>query len=105
MTLTEDEMRWIKKREKQERLWPKTRWLLIFIGLFSLGVAVFIFYSFSGDDATSQVMFAGMWPLALLFFVKGLAWIALAIAHWRGHFETKLLLRLVAEHQNSDSRR
>src|SRR4051812_8112717 len=91
MQFTAQEMKLIEGLRKQERYWPRPRTILLGMAAFSLASFGYIAYLlFSTLDsptvstADSTLLFAFLWPKALLIAVIACAFIALAVRDWRG---------------------
>ena len=106
MQFTPREMKLIERLRKQERHWPRTRWILLGMAAFILvayGYVAYLLFSildsqtFSPMD--SALVFAFIWPKLLLMTVMAGAFIALAIRDWHGNVNRMLLLRLLDAHQ------
>src|SRR2546423_11746830 len=107
MQFTPQEMKLIERLRKQERRWPRTRWILLVTAAFGFAVCGYVaFFLFSTLDsqtfspADSALLFAVFWPKALLMMVIASGFIALAVRDWRGNVHRILLLRLLDAHQN-----
>ena len=106
MQFTPRELKLIERLRKQERKWPRTRWILIGMAAFGFAIYGYVAYMlFSTLDsktfspADSALLFAVFWPKALLMMVFASWFIVLAIRDWRGNVERMLLLRLLDAHQ------
>jgi len=106
MQFTSQEMKLIDRLRKQERRWPRTRWILLGMAAFSLAVycwvAYFLFNALDSQTyspADSALLFAVLWPKLLLMLCMACAFIALAIRDWRGNVHRMLLLKLLDAHQ------
>jgi amino acid permease len=111
MQFTAQEMKLIERLRKQERRWPRTRWILLVMAAFGLAiygyVAYFLFSTLDAQTfspADSALLFAVLWPKALLMAVIAGAFIALAVRDWRGNVHRMLLLRLLDAHQKETNR-
>src|SRR5271168_4906611 len=100
MKLSEQESRWLSCWEKRERMWPVTRWVVIFLGLLSIGCGVFVFHEMaaSGNPSSVSLLF-----VPFFFIGLGSVFIGIAINSWRGDIKLRLLLRLIREHEDKDS--
>ena len=106
MQFTPRELKLIERLRKQERKWPRTRWILI--GMAACGFAIYGYVAYmlfsTLDSKTfsptdSALLFAVFWPKALLMMVVASWLIVLAIRDWHGNVERMLLLRLLDAHQ------
>ena len=106
MQFTPQEMKLIERLRKQERRWPRTRWILLGMAAFILAAYGYVAYllfstldSQTFSPADSALLFALYWPKALLMTVMAGAFIALAVRDWHGNVHRMLLLRLLDAHQ------
>jgi hypothetical protein len=106
MEFTPHELKLVQRLRKQERKWPRTRWVLIGMAAFGFAVYGYVGYVlFSSLDsktfspADCALLFAVFWPKALLIMVGASWFIVLAIRDWHGNVERMLLLRLLDAHQ------
>ena len=111
MQFTAQELKLIERLRKQERRWPRTRWLLLGMAAFILAAYGFLahgLFSTLGSEtyspADSALLFALYWPKVLLMAVMAAAFIALAVRDWRGNAHRVLLLRLLDAHQKQTDR-
>ncbi|MCI0744487.1 MAG: hypothetical protein L0Y58_03680 [Verrucomicrobia subdivision 3 bacterium] len=111
MQFTPQEMKLIERLRKQERRWPRTRWILLGMAAFLLAgyayIAYMLFSTLDSDTfspADSALLFALYWPKVLLMTVMAGAFIALAVRDWRGNAHRMLLLRLLDAHQKQTDR-
>jgi len=106
MNITTDELRYLQRWEKRQRLWPFTRWVCVAIAVLSFGLSGFLFYQLLGplrsEADRDAAALAWVTPVVWLFFINGCAWFALLSSRWRGDIKLRLLLRLIAEHQNAE---
>ena len=114
MEFTPREMKLIERLRKQERRWPRTRWILLgmagFASACSLYVAHLLFGALDSDNwgsAVSALLFPILWPKVILMACMAGAFIGLAIRDWHGNVNRMLLLRLLdaqqKENEKSDS--
>ena len=106
MQLTPRETKVIERWRKQERLWPRTRWILI-----GLGAAFFACYGYLAyllfstldpetfSPADSALMFAVFWPTVILMSVVGAKCVVTVVMDWHGNVQRRLLLKLLDVHQ------
>lgn len=101
MQFTAQEMKLIDRLRKEDRRWPRTRWILLVVAAFALAVYGYIGAQIviklesaqPGDD--SMFMVAFFWPKCLLGFCFAAWFIAWAIRDWHGNVQRMLLLRLL----------
>jgi hypothetical protein len=101
MKLSEEELHWLKRWEKRERLWmPITRWICIFCGILSVALGIFLIHKLSASDFSDRGQF-----VLVPFFFFGMAgiWFGCAFIKWRGDIKLRLLLRLIREHEDKDA--
>lgn len=111
MRFTPQEMKLIERLRKQERRWPRTRWILLGMAAFILvayGYVAYLLFSTLGSEtaspADSALLFAIFWPKVILMLVGAGAFIALAIGNWHGNVHRMLLLRLLDAQQKESGR-
>ena len=106
MKLSESEMRFVKKWQKYQRWWPKTRWfcLVASVGLTIMWALILHRLIFlrveSSDDAAAMGWLS---PICWICLFISSGWLGLTFAYWHGDMKTKLLLRLVEEHEHEDA--
>jgi hypothetical protein len=104
MKLTEQELRWLSRWEKRERLWlPVTRWVCVASGILCVVAGAYLLHlvrKLSADGISDPGPF-GLVP----FFFFGMAglWFGGAFSKWRGDIKLRLLLRLIRDHENKDT--
>jgi hypothetical protein len=100
MKLSEQESRWLSCWEKRERMWPLTRWVCIFAGIFTTAGGIFLFHQLLVSDFPDRLSL-----LFVPFFFLGMGgvWFGLALSKWRGDIKLRLLLRLIREHEDKDT--
>ena len=111
MQFTPQEMKLIERLRKQERRWPRTRWILVGMAAILLAAYGYVAYLLFGtldsrtfSPADSALLFAVYWPKVILMAVMAGAFIALAVRDWRGNVHRMLLLRLLDAHQKETDR-
>ncbi len=111
MQFTPQEMKLIEQLRKQERRWPRTRWILVGMAAFILIVYGYVAHllfdtldSQTFSPAESALLFAVYWPKVILMAVVAGAFIGLAVRDWRGNVWRMLLLRLLDAHQKETDR-
>ena len=105
MEFTPQEMKLIERLRKEERRWPRSRWILLGMAAFILAVYGCILAQIIGvlqsgeprDDATFMVAF--FWPKCLVGFCFAVYFIVWAIRDWHGDVKRMLLLRLLDAQQ------
>ena len=100
MKLSEQELNWVKRWEKRERLWlPVTRWICIFNGILSLALGIFIFQKLR----TLSIPNAGcLFLIPILFLINSGVLFGVTLSKWQGDIKLRLLLRLIREHEDKD---
>jgi len=106
MHFTTQEMKLIERLRKQERRWPRTRWILIGMAAFTLAIYGYITHllfstvgSGTFSPADSAFLFALYWPEVFFLAVMAGACLALAVRDWRGNVRRMLLLKLLDAQQ------
>ena len=106
MEFTPEELRLMERLRKEERRWPRTRWVLLAMSVFLIIGYAYIAMrliqvveseSF-GESAALFVAF--FWPKCLLMFCFATYGIVLATWNWRGDANRRLLLKLLDAQQN-----
>ena len=115
MELTARELKQIERLRKQERQWPRTRWIMLGVAVFILAVYGYIFFLCyhglfpSGNNTpafgdlmsrANILMFALYWPKCLLAYCFSLWLIVVAIRDWHGNINRRLLLKLLDAQQS-----
>jgi hypothetical protein len=106
MKLSESENRFVAKWQRQQRSWTWARWLIvvacgILIGLAACNLRRFLDF---GDDLGGSTALAWLMPFAWLTLLAPSWLLGHALSQWRGDVKTRLLLRLIAEHENDDDK-
>jgi hypothetical protein len=105
MQLTPQDLKLVERLRKQERRWPRDRWILLLVGIFSLACYGYIVTSlycgldFENLQSINVLVFAVLWPKCLMMFLFAVYFIGWAIRDWNGNANRRLLLRLLEEHQ------
>jgi len=110
MQFTSQEMKLIERLRKQERQWPRARWILLAMAAFIVAIYGYILSKIIGmlesghstEDATFMVAF--FWPKCLLGFCLAAWFVGLAIRDWHGNVHRMLLLRLLDAQQKEAKR-
>jgi len=115
MEFTSRELKQIERLRKQERQWPRTRWLLLAMAIFIYavyGCLVVLYYhrlfpseidtTLFGDllSRVNLLMFAMFWPKFLLAFCFATWCVCVAIRDWHGNINRRLLLKLLDAQQS-----
>lgn len=101
MEFTSHELKLIERLRKQERQWPRARWILLVSGV--LGIIAYGYFSFwvihfiePGSFGEGEVLlFAFFWPKCLLMVCIAGFLLGWAIRDWRGNTNRVLLLKLL----------
>ena len=103
MKLSESEARCVAKWERQERSWRWVRWvnlvpciILIALGAWNLHRLL----DLTSDESGAAI--AWFAPFVWLALLAPSAWLGYVLGRWRGDMRTRLLLRLIAEHEERD---
>lgn len=108
MQFTPQETRLIEKLRKQNRRWPRTRWLVLAIGVLSTGLCFawgYLVYlltlASSRDhlDSGDAFVIALLWTKCCLWLWIGTWSFATACTKWHGDVNRMLLLRLLDAQQ------
>jgi hypothetical protein len=114
MQFSSRETRLIEKLRKRERQWPRTRWLVLAMGLLSAVVAALwaylVAFRFAGlgpghPDSREVVAIAFVVTKCCLMFLFAAWCFAVAFRDWHGNAHRLLLLRLLdarLQEANSD---
>jgi hypothetical protein len=104
MQFTPQETRLIAKLRKQNRQWPRTRWLVLAIAVLSIFVCVgwgYFVYSLTLASNTSPLdsgdffVIALLWTKCCLWFWIGTWALVTVSTKWHGDVNRMLLLRLL----------
>jgi hypothetical protein len=111
MQFTTREMKLVERLRKQERRWPRTRWILLGMVAFILAaygyIAYLLFHTLGSETfspADSALLFAIFWPKVILMTGLAGVFIGLAIRDWHGNVHRMLLLRLLDAQQKESGR-
>ena len=106
MQFTPQETKLIDRLRKQERGWPKMRWIMVTSGVFgavaSICIVVGLYRTLHVDTLPSYevLFFAMLWPKCLLLMIGSAYLIVWPIANWHGPVNRMLLLRLLDVQQS-----
>jgi hypothetical protein len=116
MQFTAREMKLVGRLRKQERQWPRLRWLLLGGGIFFWACYGYIVISLidnvhSAETGEQDFLshawlfgFALLWPKCLLGIAIGAWLIVVAIRDWHGNVNRMLLLKLLDAQQKESAR-
>ena len=103
MKLSESEARCVAKWERQERSWHWVRWvnvvpcvILIPLGAWNLHRLL----DLTSDESGPAGAIAWFAPFVWLALLAPSAWLGYILGRWRGDMRTRLLLRLITEHED-----
>ena len=105
---TAQELKLIDRLRKEDRRWPRTRWILLAMATLTIAVNSYIALQIVGvlesgrDDATFMVAF--FWPKCLVGFCLAAWFVSWAVRDWHGNAYRMLLLRLLDAQQKEPSR-
>ena len=106
MQFTATEVKLIEKLRKQERRWPRTRWILLGMAAFAWAAYGYFGYqivsfvdSQTFDQSDKALMVAFFWPKCLMGFLFGAWFLAVVICDWKGNVNRMLLLKLIDAHK------
>lgn len=113
MELSQEERRIVERLRKQEQSWRWGRWMMLFVGLFSLGLSVtglviVIPFLQRASDTKAESAVAAAFMLALLhpailgFACVGIVALFWTIRDWRGNSTRILLLRLLDDRTKTE---
>jgi succinate dehydrogenase hydrophobic anchor subunit len=115
MEFTPRELKQIERLRKQEREWPRTRWIMLVVGLFDAAlypcIMVFVLHRLfhtENDPAPRGELFSSFnifmftfcWPVCLLALCHSFWMMTVAICDWHGNINRRLLLKLLEDRQN-----
>jgi hypothetical protein len=106
MQFTPQETKLIERLRKQERRWPRMRWVLLAAGVFAAAcytyILVALYRSLHFDTLPSYevLFFAMLWPKCLLGMVLAGWLIIWPLTNWHGSVTRMLLLRLLDAQQS-----
>ena len=110
MQFTLQEMKLIERLRKQERRWPRTRWVLLAGGAFTYaayGYITYALFSRLGSDefgkGSTDLLLTIYWPKCLLGFLFATWCMAVAFRDWHGNVHRMLLLKLLDVHKQETS--
>jgi len=109
MQFTPKDMKLVERLRKQERRWPRDRWILLLVGIFALACYGYILISmyyrldFQNLQPAEVLLFAVFWPKCLIMFLFGTYFIVWAIRDWHGNANRKLLLKLLNDKLTDDN--
>jgi hypothetical protein len=101
MQLTPEEMKFVERLRKREQQWPRNRWIILTVGIFSIAcyscilIALYQRMDFEHLGSGEVLIFALLWPKCLIMLILGAYFIGLVIRDWRGNMNRRLLLRLL----------
>jgi hypothetical protein len=101
MQLTLEEVTVVERLRKRERQWPRIRWIVLVVGVFSLAcygyitISMFRRMDFQHLELYDVFFFALFWPKCLLMFILGMGFIVWALNDWRGNANRRLLRKLL----------
>jgi hypothetical protein len=105
---TPQELKLIERLRKQERRWPRMRWMFLVVAAFLLAeygfFAVVVIHMLDTGKLTTDptlvlVVLAFFWPKCLLAFCFAAWLIVVATRDWHGNVERMLLLRMLDDRQ------
>jgi hypothetical protein len=103
MTLTDREARWLARIRKYQRWWPYTRWFCLgsSVGLGILYVSLLYRLVSLADDRSvdSATLIAMLAPICWIMLFFSVWPLGFALGHWSGDIRTRLLFRLIDEHE------
>lgn len=112
MQFTPQELKLIERLRKQERMWNRTRWILLAMGVLTIGVyayiAIWIFGALGSEELSADdqaLIVAFFWPKVLFGNLLAAVLIGLAVRDWRGNAMRMLVLRLLEDHQKDSENR
>jgi len=107
MKLSESEVRFVTKWQRQQRSWAWVRWLNLVFSTILIVLAAWNLHRLLGlaDDRAGGGSGALGWfaPFAWFTLLAPSAWLGYTLGHWRGDIKTGLLLRLITEHEGKSN--
>ena len=107
MQFTPQETKWIEKLRKDERRWPRIRWIVAAIAILStincslFGYLLYIIVEARPDRLSSIEIFMLIliWTKCVMYFVFAVCSSSLTITKWHGDPTRALLLKLLDAQQ------
>jgi hypothetical protein len=110
MQFTPEEEKLIEHLRKQERRWPRVRWMLlatgVVLGIVLIYTLVGLYRTLHFDALTPYevIFFAMLWPKCLIVMI-GAAWLIVwPLTNWHGNVNRMLLLRLLDAQKDETGR-
>jgi hypothetical protein len=100
MTLTDAEVKLVRRIQKREETWRRARWIVLLLGLVMIGLgSVFLaaVWQELKQEQLVLMLVAVMAPVCSFFILAGGLCVAYVASCWRGRAVAKLLLRLARE--------
>ncbi len=106
MHLSDTELRFVRRREKYQRWWPRTRWFCLTASTVLLVVWAILLHrliSLPVDSTSDAAAIAWLSPIGWLCLFMSSGWLGLTLRHWRGDLKTRLLMRLISDNEKPDA--
>jgi len=107
MKLSESDMKFVRRLQKNERAWRWVRWftLVASVGLIvqCLVLVMDLMKQSAESNGRLNVMLAIISPVCWILLCLFSALLGYTLACWRGDPKARLLLRLLEEHENHEA--
>jgi 4-amino-4-deoxy-L-arabinose transferase-like glycosyltransferase len=109
MTLTDAELKLVRRAQEREETWKWARWIVVLLGFLMIGLGSFFLAAVWQELKQEQVVLmlvAVMAPVCSFFILAGGLCAGYVAICWKGRPATRLLLRLAREcgAQNQNAR-
>jgi hypothetical protein len=103
MKLTESERRFIKKAEQRERSWQWIRWGALVGSAVVVAIAGWSLVRLLDQMTDGGPALAWFTPFAWFTLIGASGLLGWTLSHWQGDVKTRLLTRLVGEHNTTSA--
>ena len=106
MKLSDTELSRLRQWEKYRKIWRRLRWFCFLVGMVQLIVGFWMLSKLMpisrGLSGDAEIL-ARSGPLCMMALCSGGVWLGITLICWRDDLKTRLLHRLLAEHENTDA--